>query len=330
MNWVQEINSPEITMDKQKKLGIAVVILLLAATIILILLNWNVPGIEEIGGTELTYELDFSRIEGDESGVAEKIRRTIARRLSLYGFRGAAVSVKAPHRLVVQLPGVTAGPMLISAKRLLAHAGVLSFRLLGPPELQTKMGIEEVRALEDKYLSADRAWIKKKREFEAKFRSEGKIPPGFSEPRPEAPEFIARKQLESGEADGKRIQTSTSEKWYVLHNREEYKVSGELLGKVNSTYDENGRPAVAFSFNKEGAKKFGALTKANLKKTLAIVLDDSIRQMATIRSPIYEQGQLTGSFTHEEVRGIVTMLRAGSLPAPIKLISERTVPRADS
>jgi protein-export SecD/SecF family membrane protein len=103
-------------------------------------------------------------------------------------------------------------------------------------------------------------------------------------------------------------------------------VSGRYLTQVFQSVDpERFRPAVSFGFSGEGAMEFGDLTRANVGRLLAIVLDDDVMQVATIRSQITSSGQLTGDFSDDDVKGIVTILRGGSLPTRPILISESTV-----
>ena len=88
---------------------------------------------------------------------------------------------------------------------------------------------------------------------------------------------------------------------------------------------DNGYPAVSFTFNAEGAKKFGQLTGANLNRQLAIVLDNTIQSAPVVQSRITKEGQITGSFTPEEARALAIVLKAGALPAPVKVIEKKTI-----
>lgn len=103
------------------------------------------------------------------------------------------------------------------------------------------------------------------------------------------------------------------------------KLSGELLTGANATF-EAGQPVVAFQFNSIGAKKFGEITQANVGKPFAIVLDGKVITAPRINSPILNgSGIISGSFTVESANNLALLLRAGALPAPLKIVEERSV-----
>lgn len=101
-------------------------------------------------------------------------------------------------------------------------------------------------------------------------------------------------------------------------------VTGADLARAQMSQDEMNQPAVAFTLNPNGAKKFGEATAKNINRMLAIVLDDQVKSAATIRSRISDSGQISG-VSAEEARDIVFWLRSGSLPAKIKYLEERHV-----
>jgi preprotein translocase subunit SecD len=102
-------------------------------------------------------------------------------------------------------------------------------------------------------------------------------------------------------------------------------VTGRDLRSARPSLDENGRPAVSFTLNTEGARKFGNATGANIGKLLSIVLDGRAQSVATIESRITSEGRISGSFTNEEVQNLSLILRSGSLPATLTYLEERTI-----
>ncbi len=103
-------------------------------------------------------------------------------------------------------------------------------------------------------------------------------------------------------------------------------VGGENLTKANASRDESGAPAVSFSFDVEGAQKFGTVTRDNVGKRLAILLDGLVITAPNIQTKIDGgSGIITGNFTIEEAADLSTLLRAGALPAPLKIVEERSV-----
>ncbi|MDD2840460.1 MAG: protein translocase subunit SecD [Rickettsiales bacterium] len=102
-------------------------------------------------------------------------------------------------------------------------------------------------------------------------------------------------------------------------------LNGDLLQDANATYSD-GQPAVSFNFNSLGAKKFADITRDNVGKILAIVLDSEVITAPRINTPILGgDGIISGHFTTEEANQVALLLRAGALPAPLEVIEERVV-----
>jgi preprotein translocase subunit SecD len=107
--------------------------------------------------------------------------------------------------------------------------------------------------------------------------------------------------------------------------KKEVVLSGDLLIDASPTYHE-GEPAVSFRFNDLGAKKFAQITKDNIGRFFAIVLDGRVVTAPRINTVINQgSGVISGSFTTAEANEVALLLRAGALPAPLKVIEERTV-----
>ena len=111
--------------------------------------------------------------------------------------------------------------------------------------------------------------------------------------------------------------------YFVVEKR--VMVSGELLETAQASFDQNNQPAVSFTLNAEGAKKFGRVTGANIGRPFAIVLDGKVVSAPTIQSQIFGNGQITGSFTVAETNELSLILRAGALPAPLIVMEERSI-----
>lgn len=102
-------------------------------------------------------------------------------------------------------------------------------------------------------------------------------------------------------------------------------VTGRDLRTARPTLDENNRPAVSFSLNQDGARKFGAFTQANIGKQLGIVLDKRVQSSPVIQSRIDDEGRITGNFTNQEAQDLSLKLRSGALPANLTYLEERTI-----
>ncbi|MDR2526424.1 MAG: hypothetical protein LBC92_00935, partial [Rickettsiales bacterium] len=102
-------------------------------------------------------------------------------------------------------------------------------------------------------------------------------------------------------------------------------LSGDLLDEVKVTSTQ-GNPSIMFTFNVIGAERFADITKKNLHKMLAIVIDDNIIATPMISSIIFDgKGVITGDFTVEEVNEISALLEFGSLPTALNIIEEKVV-----
>ncbi len=312
-------------MYKRTGFGFAIIALIIGGSLYFITTGNYRLGIDLSGGTELTYELDLSRLAEEGPAVAEQVKDIVASRLDAFGLREISIAVQGGNRLVVQLPGASDSQEIDFLKKQIEEAGKMVFCLVAAREDATDARIKEIEDEEARYIAAHRAWIQRKRDHDRPFIAEGKEPPKFEETEkpPEEPEFIVRFEVENVDSGGRRETLQKGRR--ILHNGPAYKVDGSLLSRASPTYDENGRPAVAFSFNPQGAAQFAELTGNNKNGSLAIMLDDQVRQVATIKNRIAGNGILEGKFTSKEVVGIVTILRGGSLPTKPRLISESSV-----
>ena len=102
-------------------------------------------------------------------------------------------------------------------------------------------------------------------------------------------------------------------------------VTGRDLRNARPTIDEFNQPAISFSFNREGARKFGAFTGGNVGRNLAIILDNRVYSAPVIQERIADEGRITGTFTTGEAADLALILRSGALPASLTYLEERTV-----
>lgn len=103
-------------------------------------------------------------------------------------------------------------------------------------------------------------------------------------------------------------------------------VAGEMLTSASAGYGQSGESVVNFRFNGQGARRFADATKANTGKRFAIVLDGKVISAPRINEPITGgSGQISGSFTPETANDLAVLLRAGALPAELKVEQQQTV-----
>ncbi|MFT8242785.1 protein translocase subunit SecD [Roseomonas sp. BN140053] len=123
-------------------------------------------------------------------------------------------------------------------------------------------------------------------------------------------------QFLQGERDGQR---------YAVRRRVE--VDGANLSDARAGQDSQTREwVVNFTFDSVGSRRFADITRANVGRPFAIVLDDKVITAPVIREPITGgRGQISGNFTAQGANDVAVLLRAGALPAPLTVVEERTV-----
>lgn len=246
-------------------------------------------GLDLRGGSSLLLELEVSKLDAKETlndAMARAIE-IIRNRIDQYGLAETQITRQGDKWILVQLPGV-ANPQ--RAEELIGKTAQLQFRI--------------VKKNTDPYQKA----IEKLESLDKPFNENGDLDASVKSLLPEDVEIFRNKE------GGYNVVSS------------EVKVTGADLEDAKLTmYGENGYPEVTFSFNAEGSKKFGQLTGANIGKELAIVLDNTIQSAPTVQSRITRNGRISGRFTLDEAKQLSIVLKAGALPAPVRIIEKKTI-----
>ena len=116
-----------------------------------------------------------------------------------------------------------------------------------------------------------------------------------------------------------------SKRPYVIEKKS--LMTGEYISNASVRFNSQfGEPYVSLEFNSQGGKLFGKLTGEHVKRRLAIILDNNVYSAPVIQEQISGgQAQVSGRFTAKEAHDLAIVLRAGALPAPIKILEQRTV-----
>jgi preprotein translocase subunit SecD len=124
--------------------------------------------------------------------------------------------------------------------------------------------------------------------------------------------------------EGEKSQQGRAERYVVKRKVE---VAGDNLVDAQAGYDQRGgQPVVNFRFDTVGGKRFAEVTQQAVGQPFAIVLDNKVLSAPVIREPILGgSGQISGNFTVAGANDLAVLLRAGALPAPLKVVEERTV-----
>lgn len=104
-------------------------------------------------------------------------------------------------------------------------------------------------------------------------------------------------------------------------------LTGADLTRAKIEFDtKTGKPIVGIQFNESGAKKFESLTEKNVGKPIAIILDNQPLSSPVVNEKISGgNAVITGNFTLDQVKQIVTLLNSGALPVPLNIIEQRTI-----
>lgn len=140
-------------------------------------------------------------------------------------------------------------------------------------------------------------------------------------------ENVSREQIESGRApSGTQFLPYMENPTQTVPVYSHVEVSGDSLKNSEASFDQNNMPVVTTEFDASGARRFAKLTTEHVNERFAIVLDGKVLSAPTIREPIPGgRGQISGGFTLRQAKDLAVLLRSGALPAPLKVIEERSV-----
>ena len=103
-------------------------------------------------------------------------------------------------------------------------------------------------------------------------------------------------------------------------------MEGDVIADAKDDFDQNHQPIVSMTMTTNGSRDWAALTKKNLKKCVAIVLDGYVYSAPVVQSEITGgNSQISGHFTTDDTRDLANVLKSGKMPAPTKIVQEETV-----
>ena len=103
-------------------------------------------------------------------------------------------------------------------------------------------------------------------------------------------------------------------------------LEGDVVVDAKDEYDQYGKPAVSMSMNTDGARRWAQLTKQNINRSIAIVLDGYVYSAPNVNSEITGgNSQITGHFTPEQAKDLANVLKSGKMPAPAHIVQEDIV-----
>jgi protein-export membrane protein SecD len=251
-------------------------------------------GLDLKGGTHLLLEVDTDTSKLEENvkvkDAVDRATEIIRNRIDQFGVAEPMIAKQGDKWIVIQLPGIK-DPK--AAKDLIGKTALLEFRIVNKSQ-------EAGKALD-------------------LLTSKGIKPAQFREDPSKYPEIEVALPEDSSIFEGKG-----SDGYYVL---DKALLTGAALTNAKVEFGgQFGRPVVVIEFSKEGGRIFADITEKNREKNLAIVLDGIVQSAPVIRTRIPDgKAVIEGSFNAEDARLLATVLRTGALPAPVRVIEERTI-----
>jgi len=250
----------------------------------------------------LTLTLSPERISFIQENLLNQVLEVLRNRIDQFGVAEPIITKQGKDKIVVQLPGVKDPER---ALRVIGQTAQLEFKLVDDEAMQRIDLTSLMNSLLQSGKVKDPENIEEWRNALRPF-----LPPDT--------EFYFLIEKDREKKGLKRIPILLKKETLLIG---EYIRNAQV--RINPDFNE---PYVWVQFNERGAKIFEAITSVNVGKRLAIVLDDVVRSAPVIREKISGgEAQITGSFTIEEAQDLAIVLRAGALPAPVKILSNITI-----
>lgn len=264
-------------------------------------------GIDLRGGVIMVYEYVVPR--DDTEFTVDGLVQALSRRVNPGGVKEVSIRPYGQDQIEIIIPEADSDEVELM-KEIISKAGTLEFRIVAnandhaaiireaeaSKDNELYSGTGENKTLKAQWVPVDKDVVEKTNNGDRTFLSD--VDAG------------ARRKV------GDEVQVLT------IADRQD--VTGEYLRTVRPSKDEHGRNSVNFRFNSQGATRFGRLTSDNIpdpvtgfKRALGIVLDGYLYSAPVINGPIYDNGVIEGDFSDEEINILISVLKAGSLPATL-------------
>ena len=292
-------------------------------------------GLDLQGGMHLVLEVDRSHLNAAEAKDApDRALEVIRRRVDQFGVAEPLIQREGEDRIALQLPGLTDRQR---ARDLIGKTALLEFKLLRQPE--------EVKSLFtriDNYLAARGAGneldtLLRRSPLTGHFLDLASSAFIRQDDLPAVEKMLATPGLDS-------ILPSDSQLLWGTENESHQGVTGRMLyvskrepemtggsiasaeARVGLDQTNPGGWGVSMTMTPRGRDEFARITGNNVGRQLAIVLDGQVSSAPVIRERISGgDASITGNFALESAKDLAIVLRAGALPAPVRIIEERSV-----
>lgn len=315
-------------------------------------------GLDLQGGVHMVMEVDLTSIEKEEhDDTVNRAMKIINNRVDQFGLTEPVVQRQGVNRIIVELPGIQD---LAQAKSLIGKTALLEFVILKPEtdirlikdkidytlagtDTLEKTSKDTTDLFMEEEVAEDRPFSNLLQE-ERMSQDAGKPPVDFAVTKDNLPRvqaFLAREEVQKIliESDSRILLSQENDRRAIMYCGEGARLlyfieaTEECTGAIiNDARVEKGQGMqagqwqISFRTTSDGTRIFRNVTGNNVNKRMAIVLDNTVYSAPEIRDKIRDgSGQITGSFTLDEAKEIAIVLRAGALPAAVKVIYEDTV-----
>ena len=292
-------------------------------------------GLDLQGGMHIVLEVDRSRLSGAEAKDApDRAMEIIRNRVDQFGVAEPLIQRQGEDRIVVQLPGLTERQRAID---LIGKTALLEFNLVRTAD-ETRNVFDRLDAflasrgaaatagidtsmrrtpLTAHFLSMEGAAFVREQDLPAVTRL--LATPGVDSIVPPDSKLVWGKEGDGGQGvSGRSL--------YLL--KREAEMTGGTIANATAEPDQDmpGAMAVGMKMTPRGRADFARVTGNNVNRQLAIVLDGVVNSAPVIRERIPSgDARISGSFDVAQARDLSIVLRAGALPAPVRIIEERSV-----
>jgi preprotein translocase subunit SecD len=245
----------------------------------------------ESSGENIEYMLRLGEVNRIKDNAISQALETIRNRIDQFGVAEPLIQRQGDRQIVIQLPGVKDTHRALD---LIGKTALLEFKLLDEDNPLTR---ELPASITPENEDA----------FHAEYDS--KIPEG---------DEILFERIENKDTG------AVTKRPYLIKKRAE--MTGDMLSDARVSIGDYNEPYVSITMNSTGARLFEKITGENIQKRLAIILDNNVYSAPVIQDKISGgRAQITGRYTTQEASDLAIVLRAGALPAPVKIIENLTV-----
>lgn len=246
---------------------------------------------KESGAGEMALTLRESEVKRILESSTNQALETIRNRIDQFGVTEPLIQKQGANEILVQLPGVKDPQRAIA---LIGRTALLEFKLVDDENPISRQLPSQIEAEQESAIL---------QEYESKILPDDQI---------------------LFERDVNKETGKVTKRPFLVKRRAA--LSGDLLSDARVSIGQFNEPYVAITFDPVGARLFEKVTEENRRRRLAIVLDNTVYSAPVIQDKIAGgRAQISGSFTMNQANDLSIVLRAGALPAPVKIIQNVTV-----